>query len=323
MTSESPQDGVIDLPQDGSRLDPWKEDGNIVLAVEGKHFRVHRSVLSSYSEIFNDMFACPHSNEAETEFIEGCPVIHLHDSAAEIQIVLKALYDRSYMFSHDEPMPFPVLAAFLRLGKKYTIRQLFEEAKSRLPTSQLALSYASTMSSHGYNNLFPRVSENDLWNFRIMNVAREVGLLSIVTLTALFCCISCPVTYIVDGYECEGSICSLSAPNQRSCILGLAELMGAGHLTQCLTAPARLCNRRHDYSNPCIVGLHTAWVSFRNHGRPFIGWMSDWDRGLCAVCRADLSKAYGEQRLALWTQLPVTLGFGSWEELRKVEAEAL
>lgn len=74
-------------------LDPWKDDGNIVLAAQGKCFRVHRSILCAYSEVFKDMFACSHLNEAE-EFIEQCPVIHLHDAASDVQILLKALYDR-------------------------------------------------------------------------------------------------------------------------------------------------------------------------------------------------------------------------------------
>ena len=76
------------------RFDPWNEDGNIVLAAEGKYFRVHRSVLRTHSEAFKDMFDCPHPIEAEKGFIELCPVIHLHDPAIEVQIMLKAMYDR-------------------------------------------------------------------------------------------------------------------------------------------------------------------------------------------------------------------------------------
>lgn len=51
-------------------LNPWKDYGNIVLAAEGKYFRVHRSILSAHSEVFKDMFACPHSNDVEKEFVE-------------------------------------------------------------------------------------------------------------------------------------------------------------------------------------------------------------------------------------------------------------
>lgn len=76
------------------RANPWKEDGNIVLAAERHYFRVHRSILSAYSEVFKDMFDCPHSSEADTELIDLCPVIRLHDAAIDVQMVLKAMYDR-------------------------------------------------------------------------------------------------------------------------------------------------------------------------------------------------------------------------------------
>lgn len=75
-------------------LDPWLDDGNIIIAVQGKHFRVHRSVLCLYSEVFRDMFAVPHSDDVEEKIIDGCPVIHLQDSSADVEIMLKALYDR-------------------------------------------------------------------------------------------------------------------------------------------------------------------------------------------------------------------------------------
>lgn len=76
------------------RAEPWKEDGNIVLAAEGRYFRVHRSVLSAHSEVFKDMFDCPYPKEAEKEFVELCPAINLHDTATDVQIMLKAMYDR-------------------------------------------------------------------------------------------------------------------------------------------------------------------------------------------------------------------------------------
>lgn len=83
---------------ESDRLDPWIEDGNIVLAVQGKHFRVHRSILISYSEVFRDMFDCPEptatGSEGEKELIEQCPVIQLHDAATDVQMMLKAMYDR-------------------------------------------------------------------------------------------------------------------------------------------------------------------------------------------------------------------------------------
>lgn len=75
-------------------FDLWLDDGNIIIAVQGKHFRVHRSVLCLYSEVFRDMFTSPHSCDTEEEIIDGCPVIHLQDAVADVGIMLKAFYDR-------------------------------------------------------------------------------------------------------------------------------------------------------------------------------------------------------------------------------------
>ncbi|KAF9224979.1 hypothetical protein BS17DRAFT_59612 [Gyrodon lividus] len=181
------------------------------------------------------------------------------------------------------------------------------------------------MSTNGYINLFPGISENDRWNFRIINIVREIGLLPTIALTALLCCISCPLSFILDGYECQGSTYSLSAPNQRSCILGRAEISETGPLAKCPTTLRSLCKHKGNssFNNPCIAALHTAWTCFRIYGRPFIGWQTDWAPGLCADCKPGLGLEYESRRIRLWMRLPVTLGLdGSWEELEKAEVEA-
>lgn len=76
------------------RLDPWLDDGNIVIVAQRKMFRIHRSVLCLNSGVFKDMFTAAHSGGAEEEVFDGCPVIHLPDAVADIEIMLKALYDR-------------------------------------------------------------------------------------------------------------------------------------------------------------------------------------------------------------------------------------
>ncbi|KAF9231197.1 hypothetical protein BU15DRAFT_68530 [Melanogaster broomeanus] len=82
--------------QQGTHLTPWFDDGNVVLAAEGKHFRVHRGVLALYSEIFKDTFSCPQPQECkDQEMIEGCPIVTLHDTTQDVQIVLRAFYSRS------------------------------------------------------------------------------------------------------------------------------------------------------------------------------------------------------------------------------------
>ena len=71
--------------------DFWFDDGSI-LHVESTQFRVHRSVLSASSEVLQGMFCLPQPAVIDEDFVEGCPVVHLHDKAIDWIHVLKALY---------------------------------------------------------------------------------------------------------------------------------------------------------------------------------------------------------------------------------------
>lgn len=75
------------------RSEFWLDDGNVVLQAEETHFKVHRSILSINSTVFKDMFSMPQPTSGE-ELVEGCPVIHLSDSAADVSYVLQALCQR-------------------------------------------------------------------------------------------------------------------------------------------------------------------------------------------------------------------------------------
>jgi BTB/POZ domain len=69
----------------------WIDDGNVILEAELTRFRVHRSMLSSQSTVFADMFSFPQPENEPT--LEGCPIVHLSDPAKDVEYFLKALYD--------------------------------------------------------------------------------------------------------------------------------------------------------------------------------------------------------------------------------------
>ena len=72
--------------------DPWLDDGNIILQAESTQFRVLRSILSASSSVFRDMFTVP--QPANENLVDGCPVVHVSDTAQDLHHVLKALFDR-------------------------------------------------------------------------------------------------------------------------------------------------------------------------------------------------------------------------------------
>lgn len=74
----------------------WFDDGNIVLLCEnseGKNlvaFRVHKSIISMYSEVLKDMCTfCTDGDKEET--YEGCPAVFMQDSHIDMRRFLKAL----------------------------------------------------------------------------------------------------------------------------------------------------------------------------------------------------------------------------------------
>jgi BTB/POZ domain len=72
----------------------WWDDGNVVLQVEDTRFRVHKSILSTHSPLFRDMFSLPASAESQLETEDGCPVVTLHhDKARHWSAILEMMYD--------------------------------------------------------------------------------------------------------------------------------------------------------------------------------------------------------------------------------------
>lgn len=80
----------------------WFSDGSLVLRARSTLFRVHQSQLCRKSTFFRDLFSLPQPNPPlpETETIEGCPVLDLHDPPADVASLLKAIYDGPYVCLH-------------------------------------------------------------------------------------------------------------------------------------------------------------------------------------------------------------------------------
>ena len=88
----------------------WMDDGNIIVSGGTNPrtmFKCHRSILSTRSDIFSDVFTLPASSA--NELYEGLPVVHLPDAAADVKQLLRILYDPrcvgairlSFDISHD------------------------------------------------------------------------------------------------------------------------------------------------------------------------------------------------------------------------------
>ncbi|KAJ7794280.1 hypothetical protein B0H14DRAFT_126474 [Mycena olivaceomarginata] len=74
------------------RSEIWYSDGSVVLQAETSQFRVHWSVLAQHPSFFLDLQALPQPESGQPT-MDGCPLVELQDTAADIEHLLKALYD--------------------------------------------------------------------------------------------------------------------------------------------------------------------------------------------------------------------------------------
>ncbi|KIJ64939.1 hypothetical protein HYDPIDRAFT_28285 [Hydnomerulius pinastri MD-312] len=301
--------------QSTDSLGPWFDDGNIVLTTEGKYFRVYRGILSSQSPVFKDMFSCPQPEDPSAPEMDGCPIIQLHDAANDLQIVLKALYDRAYFRYSFDLVPLPVAAAFLRLGKKYEIRKLYKEGRMSLGNLG-GLIPPPQLPTDSSPRLITFVTERDKYDFHLTNLAREIGFLSMLPVALYTIVMSCPLEIILDGYDWNGAHCALSPINQRACLIGRDKLVGLQSRHFLIQPDYKSCLDRVK----CMEGeervLRDAWRPdfYRD---PFATWDSKWDSSFCSPCLAYRKRLCECSREAAWVDLPSAFGLGSWEETER------
>ena len=181
----------------------WFEDGNVVLEAERTRFKVYRGLLASNSSVFKDIFSVPQPPGPFEEAVDGCPLIRLSDSANDVEIVLRALTDSGFVIARDncsehscsflsfvcryitskEPVPLERVVAFLRLGRKYDFEALRIDALRRI-------FYEVPISLEEYDSRLhnSQIRYEDMFWPRILNLAREQKLISVLPLALFQCC---------------------------------------------------------------------------------------------------------------------------------------
>ncbi|KAJ7432196.1 hypothetical protein B0H11DRAFT_820730 [Mycena galericulata] len=302
------------------RSEIWMPYGDIILEVESTQFRVNRDVLAKHSTVFRHLFAVPQpANEAT---LEGCPVVQLSgDSAQDWALLLEVLYDPFEHSVNSSTPKFPLLAAMLRLGRKYEIAQAEEDALARI-RYEFPADYAA------FNALdadMTRIKYHKGIYCDLLNLAYECGVYSSVPLLA-FCCLRTDRLETIfksvrhaDGSPADDRKIMLALALEQMSLFqheNLAWLRDASVIPHDECATPERCTQQQQAMARVVDREHEGQF---NLGYTIDEWDDRWTGLLCPVCEEAAEAVYERNRAKGWELLPSFFGLPGWEELKDVE----
>ncbi|KAJ7184642.1 hypothetical protein C8R46DRAFT_938626 [Mycena filopes] len=315
----------------------WFEDGNIILQAGNTQYRVFRGILAARSPVFQDMLSFP--QPPASELVEGCPLVHLHDSATEVTVFLRALFDSGYFLPYPFATDLNILSGTLRLSHKYGVEFLRRRALIHLSSS-----YPTTFSD--FEAIFIHPNE-DLPLFKcpswirpeslpykifIVHLAREVEALWILPLAFYSLGISFTSLgpAIFHGTNYNGVSATLSLEDQKSFVAGhnAQSMAVTDDILRFLIQPFEIdgCEGQGCYQRR-LAALEAS-RAFRQIDpcHPLAIWDHEgWEllNEICSVCIDSLDGTHAEAQQKFWDGLPGIYGLPSWKELEAMRAAAV
>ncbi|KAJ6573160.1 hypothetical protein DFH09DRAFT_1152409 [Mycena vulgaris] len=308
--------------------DLWFSNDNLVIKAQQKIFRVSKSVLAARSTVFQDMVAFPQPTEGGTELIDGSPVVSLHDSADDVEVFLRAIFDSSYFMPPPESAKLQVILGILRLSHKYDVQYLHRRALKHLS----AMYYRASV--HDYLNItaidhidYADADHEPLRHLKIILAATEVGAEWLL-----------PLAYYSASSNRHADLLALlpSVPDRviHKCLLGQTELVrGTAAVARFLIRTPdkyRQCTNRencNDNSSLICDGVVFHQFSRNLDLDPLHQWVQDaWKTIRPAFCEQCYEQARATHRLALeafWDRLPAIFGVPEWPELHARQTAAM
>ncbi|KAJ7611825.1 hypothetical protein FB45DRAFT_941110 [Roridomyces roridus] len=323
----------------------WFDDGNIVIQAENSQFRVHRGILAARSPVFRDMLSFPQPSDAE--LVEGCPLVCFHDSAVEVNVFLKAIFDSEFFMEHPSRTELETVVGVLRLSHKYEVPYLQRRALIHLSSPfcttlsrydrMVALADLAESGKDALEDHLPakdtiswptEVLDDETFFGVLIPLVREVG--AIWVLPQLFYHLSARFKALAEekilkiwtkigindqmtsfrGHEIQGQSLTVDVTTF------LTDLIGDDCQSDRSCARARLFAIRitrevtRDLpSMPLEVWGAAEWEAFGTE--------------VCRNCLVSLREKHRAARQAFWNKLPEMYKLPPWEELEKIKVEAI
>ncbi|OCH84256.1 hypothetical protein OBBRIDRAFT_741863 [Obba rivulosa] len=304
---ETVQSNTVDNPTPWERVDEiWYEDGNVILVVENKAFRVYQGLLSRHSPVFRDMFKIPQPETAESE--DRCPIVRLSgDTAADWVHVLRISLQRAGSLWHA---PLCSRLAVVRIGHKYEMNFLRDQALKHL--------------KQVFTDRFPDFDnvEDHLCAFSVeariydaiaaVNLSRLTGEISMLPFALYVCCQL--HDELVHGCEEGGLLEKLAPEDIVRCVTGKTKLAQAN-----AAAFFRTFLWGEYYSLCCKDNCEQAFHEIITHlgqdsdnhvadSTPLEAWsfaITNYYRTkLCTTCLRRLREKERFERVRIWDSLP-------------------
>ncbi|CCM00598.1 uncharacterized protein FIBRA_02634 [Fibroporia radiculosa] len=305
--------------------DVWYYDGGILLVAENTAFRVHGAVIAEQCEVFRDMFSVPQSptaDAAQAETRDGCRVLRLQDSAADLKHFLKSIYDISY-FLPGVTTKFPIVASVLRLSTKYNAPVLRQRAINLIATAYP--SSCAAWDARSTKRLVPPFEDE---HFAYIELAIKTDV-RVILPSVYYALTRLPLAKALGGLRSlavspadQWDVCTNFLVGRE--LTTQAELM---HVVKFL---------KTDFSRPgckdsrhCGNMLHVAAFHTLNHVADTVPYHHQWcggkleegvtTIGLCASCNLTVKDTINSGREKVWEVLPASFGLGDWETLKAVD----
>ncbi|EPQ53822.1 hypothetical protein GLOTRDRAFT_45447, partial [Gloeophyllum trabeum ATCC 11539] len=280
----------------------WFDDGTVVLNAEGTLFRVYRGVLSRESSVFRDMFSIPQSGVDE---IDGCPLVRVYDSAADMERFLKA-----FLEAVRDGFDAAVLSAIIRLSIKYDVPRLKRNAIKRL--SSIYPASPDEWKNYEYD---ANASLRSQIGKAVFRIAHECDLRAFLP-SAL---------YFHSDVDDQGGLPTATQyspdPNDLlRCYSGRQAIMDWWRRKAQEVAP------RHPRCSTCGAPNWLDIVAGKGSLRPLISGETRWHDCLaldweftsrCPLCRGHRQQIVGEMKDTLRLELPAHFHLPAWDVLLK------
>ncbi|TCD68724.1 hypothetical protein EIP91_010008 [Steccherinum ochraceum] len=290
--------GPVSIYQRGNH---WFEDGNVVLVTENTAFRVYQGILSKNSDVFRDMFTIP--QPADAEKMEGCPVVHLTDTKADFGRLLTILFDVGNWYpTPRRKLPFELVSTMLRLGTKYQVEYLRQDAIHLLqqifPTQLDLLWGASIATLEPFNQKKAETYEVDsdavemvlVDAIATVNIARTFDIKTILP-PALYVCMQLDKSLIMRGFLDKSGVLHKLHPEDQLSLWKAEATLREHHASQIgfVVQPERHRGSYYGLVHRCTDVLsESEWI---------------YSIDLCANCYAHFDEDYTAKRQKVWDGL--------------------